>query len=157
MISNDSIDFYLADYRFLDNTKDYIVDTWEWVDISELGSVDSLTFRLSSSDTGIFGMNTPAYFCIDNVFDSNPSSIEENVLSAEFVLKPNPANEYVNVHFYSDGMHQLDLLDLTGNILRSIISFEEKVQLDLQSLHSGMYIIRTASKERTSSKIFTKI
>ncbi|MBK6784013.1 MAG: T9SS type A sorting domain-containing protein [Saprospiraceae bacterium] len=54
-------------------------------------------------------------------------------------------------------MHQLDLLDLTGNILRSIISFEEKVQLDLQSLHSGMYIIRTASKERTSSKIFTKI
>ena len=157
LISNDSIDFYLADYRFLDNTKDYIVDTWEWVDISELGSVDSLTFRLSSSDTGIFGMNTPAYFCTDNVFDSNPSSIEENVLSAEFVLKPNPANEYVNVHFYSDGMHQLDLLDLTGNILRSIISFEEKVQLDLQSLHSGMYIIRTASKERTSSKIFTKI
>lgn len=156
-LSKDSVLFYLADYRFNDNTKDYIVDTWEWVDLSGLGPADSLTFRLSSSDTGVFGMNTPAYFCIDNVFDSNPSSVEDNLLPAEFVLKPNPANEYLHVYFHSDGVHQLELLDLTGNILRSIISFEEKVQLDLQSLHSGMYIIRTAGKEKTISKIFTKI
>ncbi|MEZ4953573.1 MAG: DUF4465 domain-containing protein [Saprospiraceae bacterium] len=31
-----------------------------------LGHVDSL-FTLSSSDAGVFGMNTPAYFCLDNL------------------------------------------------------------------------------------------
>ncbi|MCR6639457.1 MAG: DUF4465 domain-containing protein [Sporocytophaga sp.] len=60
------VDFYLADYRFPDNVFDYIVNTWQWVDLTPLGNVDSLTFELSSSDVGEWGMNTPAYFAMDN-------------------------------------------------------------------------------------------
>jgi len=60
------VDFYLADYRSPDNVFDYIVNTWEWVDLTPLGNVDSLTFELSSSDVGEWGMNTPAYFAMDN-------------------------------------------------------------------------------------------
>lgn len=61
--------FYLADFRATDNTKDYIVKTWKWVDLSNFGSVDSLKFELSSSDVDKqWGwMNTPAFFCIDNL------------------------------------------------------------------------------------------
>ena len=66
-VAADSIDFYLADFRFEDNTQDYIVDEWAYVDLSILGPVDSLSFALSSTDVGDFGMNTPAYFCVDNV------------------------------------------------------------------------------------------
>mgnify|MGYP001555035492 CR=1 FL=1 len=62
-----SIDFYLADYRFADNTNDYIIDDWTWVDLSSLGSVSSIEFILTSSDSGDYGMNTPAYFAMDNV------------------------------------------------------------------------------------------
>jgi hypothetical protein len=64
----DSIHFYLADFRFEDNTQDYIIQTWQWVELSSLGKVDSLAFALSSSDVGIYGMNTPSYFAIDNVY-----------------------------------------------------------------------------------------
>ena len=62
-----SVEFYLADYRFEDNAKDYILDEWTWVDLTSLGPVKSLEFSLTSSDTGDWGMNTPAYFCLDNL------------------------------------------------------------------------------------------
>ena len=62
-----TVDFYLADYRFADNSKDYIVENWEYVDLSSLGVVKSLEFSLNSSDAGVFGMNTPAYFAMDDL------------------------------------------------------------------------------------------
>jgi hypothetical protein len=64
--TSDTIGFYLADYRFQDNMQDYIIDTWEWVDLSALGASDSLLLYLTSSDTGAWGMNTPGFFCIDD-------------------------------------------------------------------------------------------
>ena len=66
VLTNDSIEFYLADFRFPDNSQDYILKTWEWIDLSSLGRSDSLLFTLSSSDVGSWGMNTPGYFCLDN-------------------------------------------------------------------------------------------
>lgn len=59
---------YLADFRFADPAQDYIVKSWTWVDLRGLGSaVKTLEFALSSSDNGSFGMNTPAYFALDNL------------------------------------------------------------------------------------------
>jgi hypothetical protein len=63
-----TVDFYLADYRFADNGEDYIVNTWEYVDLSSLGVVESLEFKLSSTDNDPeYGMNTPAYFAMDTI------------------------------------------------------------------------------------------
>ncbi|MFA6173089.1 MAG: DUF4465 domain-containing protein [Kiritimatiellales bacterium] len=66
-----TVDFNLADFSgYTDgaNRQDYIVTNWMWVDLTVLGNnVSSLKFSLSSSDSGAFGMNTPAYFAIDNV------------------------------------------------------------------------------------------
>ncbi len=78
--ATDTIDFYLADYRFEDNTKNHIIETWQWLELSSLGKVDSLMFGLASSDMGDWGMNTPAYFCIDNMLvfpDKGPHYIYE--------------------------------------------------------------------------------
>jgi hypothetical protein len=44
-----------------------LVDAWIWNDLMPLGEVYALEFSLSSSDVGAFGMNTPAYFAIDNL------------------------------------------------------------------------------------------
>lgn len=60
-------EFYLADYRFEDNTQDYVIDEWTTVDLTSLSDAGRLEFRLSSSDVGDFGMNTPAYFAIDQL------------------------------------------------------------------------------------------
>ena len=62
-----SVDFYLADFRPENNIKDYILENWRWVDLSSLGTVAKIKFRLTSSDAGAYGMNTPSYFCADNV------------------------------------------------------------------------------------------
>jgi len=62
-----SVDFYLADYRYDDNSKDYIISKWTTVDLSPLGKINKFTFRFSSSDTGDYGINTPAYVCLDNI------------------------------------------------------------------------------------------
>jgi hypothetical protein len=62
-----TVDFYLADYRFADNSQDYIVTKWKPVDLSELSGATKLSFKLTSSDKGPYGMNTPAYFAVDNL------------------------------------------------------------------------------------------
>ncbi|MFC1677944.1 DUF4465 domain-containing protein [Planctomycetota bacterium] len=62
-----TVEFYLADYRFADNSLDYIIDTWESVDLTSLGAVKSIEFSLNSSDVGTSGMNTPAYFVVDSI------------------------------------------------------------------------------------------
>lgn len=41
-----------------------ILSTWKQVDLSGIGQVSALIFSVSSSDTGQWGMNNPAYFCI---------------------------------------------------------------------------------------------
>lgn len=62
-----SVQVYLADFRFDDNSLDYILDDWVWVDLTALGDARVLEFALDSSDVGQFGMNTPAYFAMDDL------------------------------------------------------------------------------------------
>jgi hypothetical protein len=60
-----SADFYLADLRGA--TPPGLLATWEWFDLTSLGAVDSIRFSFSGSDVGTFGLNTPAYFAMDDV------------------------------------------------------------------------------------------
>lgn len=62
-----TVEVYLADFRSDDPAEDYILDDWTWVDLSSLGPVHGLTFSLTSSDVGNYGMNTPAYFAFDSL------------------------------------------------------------------------------------------
>lgn len=58
---NTKVDFDLA--RGTD-----IVTAWTYVDLSKLGKVDELHFSMSGSrNDPQWGLNTPAYFCIDNL------------------------------------------------------------------------------------------
>ena len=57
---NTQVDFYLAKGK-------NVVTDWTYVDLSQLGKVDAIFFTLSGSRTGDWGLNTPTYFCIDNL------------------------------------------------------------------------------------------
>ena len=67
------VEYYLADFR---NGKTILSNTWNKVDISMIGKVDKITFSVDSSDKGQFGMNTPAYACIDNIEFTQTISIK---------------------------------------------------------------------------------
>lgn len=76
------VEYYLADFRFDDNKRDYIVEDWRYVDLTSLGKVTKLTFALSSSDNGGGGqMNTPAYLCIDNLNAEDKAPIVKNAIA----------------------------------------------------------------------------
>ncbi len=57
-------DFYLGDFR---DGKSTIVSDWTELDLSTFSGVSYIKFSFSSSDTGSWGINTPQYFCIDNI------------------------------------------------------------------------------------------
>jgi hypothetical protein len=63
--STGKVEFYLADFR--EASSPGIITEWTKVDLKSLGSVAAIKFDMQSSDTGTYGMNTPAYFCFDNL------------------------------------------------------------------------------------------
>ena len=66
-ISTGSVDVYLADFRFADDSQDYILDEWAFVDLTGLGSVKRIELVFSGSDVGDFGLNTPKYVALDDL------------------------------------------------------------------------------------------
>lgn len=150
----DSVDFYLADYRFTDNSNDYIVDTWKTIDLSSFNPIDSLYFSLSSTDNSMWGMNTPAFFCIGRVNETpvSVSDIEEN----RFELFPNPTND--NVYLKSKNLiNRIQILDLSGRIVKAINNVNSKeFNLSLSGLNSGLYIIQTETNEKITTQRLIK-
>lgn len=64
--SEDTVETYLANV-LTDNVKEGLVSTWQNVDLSSLGICTGIYFTMESSDSGAYGMNTPAYFCLDKL------------------------------------------------------------------------------------------
>lgn len=97
--------FYLADFRFTDNSLDYIVQDWRWFDLSALGEVKSLSFVLESSDSGDFGVNTPAYFCMDNltVLAAQAPFISQPVADISVPVNAAPLTIDLLSHFSASG------------------------------------------------------
>ena len=147
----DSLEFYLADFRGPDST-DYIIKDWTYLDLTPLNENLSLSFKLSSSDTGSFGMNTPAYFCIDSlVYDGTTSVKELNKNSIS--LYPNPTNNFVKVSLGEELQEVLfQLIDVTGKVIESTkIPETSQFQIDLTSYNKGIYFLRIQG----GNKVFT--
>jgi hypothetical protein len=89
-----TVDFYMADYRFENNTKDYIVKDWEWMDLSSLGTVTKVQFTMTSTDVGGNGMNTPAYFCMDNI--NQPRLLLKNSID-DITVEPNAGDQLIDL------------------------------------------------------------
>lgn len=59
-----SVDFYLADFR---DGKSKVIDKWTPIELYQLDGSSEIVFTLSSSDNSEWGMNTPSYFCLDEL------------------------------------------------------------------------------------------
>ncbi len=134
-------DFYLADYQNKDNSKDYIIKGWTWVDLTSLGNVDSLTFMFSSTDTGQYGMNTPGYFCMDNFTTSDHYTGLQNISSSkEIFVYPCPANEVLYTSESLNGK-RVSIYDMQGHKVYNNLSASNN-NIDITSLAQGMYLLQ---------------
>ena len=70
-VSNDDetkkIDFYLVDFRSDNPADHYVIDSWQWLDLSALGEVSSIRFNAAGTRANQFGSTIPFYFALDNV------------------------------------------------------------------------------------------
>jgi hypothetical protein len=146
--TTDTIDFYLADYRFADDADDYIVQDWVTVDISALGYISKLEFLLSSSDVGMFGMNTPGFFALDHIQYSITSTATVTEVShlMDMTLYPNPTSGIINIAT-PELMSAIEVFDLTGKRVYSNSVSSSFEMLDLSYLPVGVYHIKTTTAE----------
>jgi len=134
----DTLEFYLADYRFEDPTQDYIVNDWTWLDLNSLGHVSELSFELSSSDIGDWGMNTPAYFCMDDL-TVNTLGVKEFVVEP-FSIYPNPVQDRFTVNVNG----ALAVYDLSGKLVKSEM-VEAGNTVSVSELNSGIYFVKVGA------------
>lgn len=147
----DSLTFYLADYRFANDADDYIVSTWEQIDLSPLGAVTGLSFTIESSDMGEFGMNTPGYFALDDlVFESILSTPKVAVLAVQ--AYPNPVNDVLTIQGESG---ELQILDQLGRILftQDHTGFST---IDFSAYPAGVYLVNLSNGTNSGTVKITK-
>jgi hypothetical protein len=153
--TTDTVEFYLADYRYDNSEEDYLINSWEWVDLTSLGAVKKLHFGMESSDTGDYGINTPTYFCIDNFTAGKLTSSFDPVAvnKTELLVYPNPVKDEFFVEF-PEKAKKISVADNSGRILyRQMISGQQKMKIyALKGLGSGVYFL----KVETESGIITR-
>ena len=165
ILMTDSINFYLADFRFSNNSQDYMLKTWEFVDLTLFtGRADSLLLSVSSSDVGAFGMNTPAYFCIDNVttfpgvIGVDESANNQTKLNIYPTIIETIAN--VSIESKSNEKATISILNSIGQVVKT-----ESVQLqagnnsfnnNYAELTSGIYFIAVSTANSVNTLKFVK-
>lgn len=151
----DSIEFYLADYRFEDNTEDYIIRDWTAIDLTSLGPVDSLLFTLYSSDVGAFGINTPTYFCLDYVVTDGTTTRTRNDRITTFRTFPNPATDELYLAEESNNIYSYQMISANGvNVCSGQVSREQPIQIE--HLPSGTYYIQLLDRGKPGVAQFIK-
>jgi len=156
-----SVGIYLADFLFPDPTKNFILDTWKWVDLRPLGAVDSLQLSLTSSDNGIYGMNTPAYFSMDN-FTTSESTVNTSLsvsTAAPIIAKvyPNPATNTLYADITGSNVQQVTIMNMAGStITDDTILPAPHVAINTSSLPAGMYLLKLSGDHHTLTTRFIK-
>lgn len=155
-VYSDSVNFYLADFRSDNSANDYILKSWAWVDLQPLGIVDSLTFELHSSDVGTYGMNTPAYFCLDNLNDitNGVSTLPAGSGFLDVKMYPNPAVNTVYVHGVKDA--RINIYDISGRKVYETNAATETVRVNVSAYPKGIYLMRIQKGQAVVTKKLIK-
>ena len=151
----DSILFYLADYRFEDNSEDYLLD--EWVEIEfPSAQVDSVTFGLSSSDVGMFGMNTPAYFCADVFGNPLVLDVKNNTLPGISLVNTLATSELI-INSELDKNADYQIFGLSGQALKQGKINQGEQYIYAEDLPAGKYWIQVRQDGLQWTKGFVKL
>jgi hypothetical protein len=96
----------------------------------------------SSDNDPTWGMNTPAYFAIDNLeIDKNIGLIETNL--ADVLVYPNPMNSEL---FVTGESGLIEIFDLAGKIVLSTNHIAYSV-LDVSNFSAGSYTMKLTNEK----------
>ncbi len=125
---------YLADYT---DGKNFVQKDWSYVDLGNLGIVDSLAFNLVTTDVGAYGANTPLYFAMDQL-SVEQAQVTATVESAFVPAKvyPNPASDLV---FLGKTYKQAQVYNLNG---QKLLERSNTGRIDVSDLQPGLYIVK---------------
>jgi len=125
---------YLADFRLGINS--YIASNW--IEVLMPLSGDSITFTLESSDNGDFGMNTPAYFALDEITLIGPASVKK-MAKQNVLVYPNPATDQLNFKNIPVPISSASCLDALGRKME--LPLDAQSSVNISHLNSGLYWI----------------
>jgi hypothetical protein len=147
----DSSTLFLADFTHLDPNDDYILNDWQYIGMPNY-IFDSIQFKLESSDVDpVFGMNTLAFFCLDNV-GPLPLTVE-GVNSNDFSVYPNPASDLIYFENNSSASnYTITIFDSFGRII--LENNLNPTSLDISQLPSGLYVARIRNNQ---GELFKKV
>ncbi|HMN33526.1 MAG TPA: DUF4465 domain-containing protein [Chitinophagaceae bacterium] len=150
----DSVTAYLADFRDSNNVNDYIVKDWKLVDLSAIGAIDSLAFFMESSDTSAFGMNTPAYFSVDNI-TFTPTLTEDVAKDLKVSIYPNPVLNQLFIQNNEDENLMVSIYNISGTLINNWKVEKWNTQsINTSSFAKGIYLLKLqTSKEISYQKI----
>lgn len=154
---NDSVEVYLADFTFADNNQDFILDTWKYVNTASLGKVDSIQFFMYSSDNGSFGINTPAYFAIDNFETFVPATvgIAAHTQQTHVSVYPNPFHAALRIETISLKT-EVTLLDAAGKMVYQASLLNGSTELNTSAIPAGIYYLIVNDGAHTETKKIIK-
>ncbi|MBP6624970.1 MAG: DUF4465 domain-containing protein [Chitinophagaceae bacterium] len=155
-VYTNELDFYLADFRDSNNVNDYIIKDWTYFNLFGLGIIDSLTFKMYSSDTNSFGIKTPAYFCLDNLISGVESSDDFQQL-LDVKTYPNPFSQYIQCQNNTSNEVNIAISDIQGRIcLQEKIIANQSTSLTTYNLQQGIYFLKMSDGKHTFTKKIIK-
>ena len=148
-VKTDSAEILLADFRFTNSSQDYIVKNWRTATFNFSSPFDSISFRFQSSDNGTFGMNTPAYFCLDDLQYSNVTGIAEIAQHSDLKAFPNPFHNEIEI-ISKEKIRKIVLIDYLGRKVEvGKTEKEPGILLDTEKLVPGIYFVSINGKGGT--------
>ena len=159
VLKQDSVQFYLADFRSANNSLDYIVDNWQWVSTASLGEADSIRFFMYSSDMSGAFLNTPSFFALDN-FTTNGAivGLQENANKLSLEVYPNPFQSHLRVTLTAaEQSVQIKVVDVFGKVFYTETSTKPEFELELTSLPAGIYFLSIQQNNQLTTKRVVKL
>jgi len=146
--STGTVNYKLADFTADDSTKDYIIETWQWVDLTDLGEINKLNFTMSSTDNGNWGMNTPAFFCMDNMHVSYLTS-REDIQSDIMLIYPNPSNGVFRISSKDSQGMDIRIYTITGHQVTHINEYIPGDYISIEDQSPGTYVVKIKTASET--------
>lgn len=143
--STGTVEYYLADYRSENAADHYYIDTWQWVDLSSLGKVSSVSIHFFTTQSNFWGALTPLYACIDNFSGGKTVGVMEaaveapaKIIAANGTLLVATAMEDYSVEVYTAGGAQV--------YAKSGLCGHSTIDVPA----AGLYIVRVRGAEGTT-------
>jgi hypothetical protein len=141
----------LADFRM---NRNYLNKNWTpYISGGFKKNIVRMEFQLESTDVGTFGMNTPAYFCLDNLFEVPIESVSKSD-KGTIKVYPNPASNFIIADLQN--AQAFEIIDLTG---RQFMLNEnpDSNKIDISELPNGIYCLKVKANESIYNSRFVKL